>query len=228
MVEMTIAEGFGKAREAAERALQLEPDLAEGHAALGRIRIFHDWDWEGADEALRRALDLAPGDANVICNTAALAGNLGRSEEALALVRGAVALDPLSASAQRSLARLSLEAGLLEEAEAAAEKALELNPQGRLTHYWLGLVRLRQGRLDEALEAFQREGHDVFRLFGLAMAQHTGGRPAESDASLQELINSDATGSAYQIAEAYAFRGETNVAFEWLERAYEQHDPVSP
>ena len=222
--DVEITAGFGKAREAAERALQSEPDLAEGHAALGQIRMWHDWDWDGADESLRRALELAPGDAQVIRDTGVLAGNLGRSEEALALVRRAVALDPLSAPAHRSLARLCVLADLLDEAEAAGQKALELNPKGGFTHFWLGLVRLGQGRLDEALEIVQRETHETFRLLGLTLVQHARRRPAESDAALQELIEKNAAGAAHQIAEAYAYRGETDLAFEWLERAYAQRD----
>ncbi|MEP6610188.1 MAG: adenylate/guanylate cyclase domain-containing protein [Burkholderiaceae bacterium] len=222
--DLKIVEGIDKAREAAEHALRLEPDLAEGHAALGAIRMLYDWDWKGADASLRRAMELAPGDAHVIRDIGNLAGNLGRMEEALALVRRAVALDPLSATAHRFHARLCLFAGFLDEAEVTAKKALELNPQGRLTHYWLGQVRLRQGRLDDALAMFQREGHDTFRLLGLAQLYHVRGRPAESEAALQELIDTDTAGAAYQIALGYAYRGETDLAFEWLERAYVQRD----
>ena len=223
--DVEVTEGFASAREAAERALQLDPDLAEGHAALGQIRRLHDWDWKGADASFRRALELAPGNAQVMRDAGNLAGNLGRPEDALALVQRAVMLDPLSASAYRSLARLSFFAGRLDEAEAAAQKALELSPQGGLTYFWLGLVRLGQGRLDEAQEMFQRESHDTFRLLGLSQAHHAAGRSAESGTALQELIEKDAAGAAYQIALGYAYRGETDLAFEWLERAYVQRDP---
>jgi hypothetical protein len=78
-----------------------------------------------------------------------------------------------------------------------------------------------KSRLDE----FQREGHDTFRLLGLALVQHARGRSAESDAALRELIDQNAAGGAKQIAEAYAYRGEADLAFEWLERAYAQRDP---
>jgi TolB-like protein/class 3 adenylate cyclase/tetratricopeptide (TPR) repeat protein len=223
--DVEITEGFGKAQKAAERALQLEPDLAEGHAALGQVRRLHDWDWKGADDSFRRALELAPGNAQVLRDAGNLAGNLGRPEEALALLRRAAALDPLSATAHRSVARLSYFADLLDEAEAAGQKALELNPQGGLTHFWLGLVRLQQGRMDEAQEMFEREPHDTFRLLGLTQLHHTRGRSAESEAALRELIEKDAAGAAYQIALGYAYRGEMDAAFEWLERAYVQRDP---
>jgi TolB-like protein/class 3 adenylate cyclase/Tfp pilus assembly protein PilF len=223
--DVEVTEAFAKAREAAERALQLDPDLAEGHAALGEIRRLHDWDWKGADASFRRAVELAPGNAQVLRDAGNLAGNLGRPEDALALVRRAVMLDPLSASAHRSLARLSFFADRLDEAEVAGQKALELNPQGGLTHFWLGLVRLGQGRLDEAQEMFQRESHDTFRLLGLSQVHHAGGQSAESGAALQELIEKDAARAAYQIALGYAYRGETDLAFEWLERAYVHRDP---
>ena len=223
--DIAIVEGFDKAREAAEKALQLEPDLPEAHAALGLIRMLYDWDWEGADASYRRALELSPGDAYLMRGRAMLLGNLLRHDEALALIRRAVTLDPLNAGAYRSLARVSIYAGILVEGEAAAKKSLELNPQAGVTPTWVGLVCLRQGRLDEALEYFQRETHETFNLLGRTLLEHARGRRAESEALLHELIEKNAAGAAYQIAEAYAYRGEANLAFEWLERAYTQRDP---
>jgi TolB-like protein/class 3 adenylate cyclase/tetratricopeptide (TPR) repeat protein len=220
-----VAEGSRKARDAAERALELEPDLAEAHRAMGWIRMYHDWNWKGADASFRRALELAPGDAQVLRGAAALAGNLGRQEEAIGLLRRAVALDPLNVSVHRNLAYQCLSTGLLEEAEATANKALELNPQGGFPHYILGLVELAQGRSEEALATFGREVHEGFRLHGLSLAQHALGRPKKSDAGLRAFIEKYAREGAVQIAETYAYRGEANLAFEWLERAYAQRDP---
>ena len=222
---LPIAEGFGKAREAAERALQLAPDLAEAHAALGEILIFYDWEWHGADVSLRRALELAPGNARIMRSTAILAALLGRLDETIALLRRAAALDPLGVPVHRSLGRWCYCAGRLEEAEAAIRKTLELNPHGDRLHHTLGLVRLQQGRLDEALEAFQQERYEALRLLGLTLAQHARGLSAESHAALKELTDTDAAGSAYQIAEGHAYRNEADLAFQWMERAYAQHDP---
>jgi tetratricopeptide (TPR) repeat protein len=84
---------------------------------------------------------------------------------------------------------------------------------------------MRQERLDEAQEMFQREADDTFRLLGLTHVHHARGRSAESAAALRELIEKDSAGAAYQIALGYAYRGETDLAFEWLERAYVQRDP---
>ena len=220
-----ITEGFAKAREAAERAVQFEPDLAESQLAMGWIRMYHDWDWKAADSFLRRAIELAPGDAQALRDTAILAGFLGPADEAVTLLRRAAVLDPLSAQVHRSLVRWCYCAGFFEEAEAALKKTLELNPLGARTHHYLGVVRLAQGRLDEAMHEFQMEGHDTFRLLGLALVQHARGQPAQSDAALRELSEKDPEGSAYQIAQGYAYCGATGLAFGWLERAYVQRDP---
>jgi TolB-like protein/class 3 adenylate cyclase/Flp pilus assembly protein TadD len=220
-----LDEGFNQARTAAERALELEPDLAEGYVALGLVQVNYDWDWEGADASFRRALELAPGNAEALRSAAMLAGSVGRHEEAVALARRAVLLDPLSMSAQRSLGAQCLRAGLLDEAKAVVKKAIEFHPQGGLLHCWLGRVYLAQGRIEEARAAFEAEVIEYFRLQGLALVEYAQGRRAKSDAALRGLIDKYAQESAYQVAEVYAYRGEVDVAFQWLERAYAQHDP---
>jgi TolB-like protein/tetratricopeptide (TPR) repeat protein len=222
---LPIAEGFGKARDAAQRALRLDPDLAEAHAAMGEICTLHDWDWKGADQSFKRALELAPGNARILRSAAVLAGDLGRVQEAIEMLRRAAALDPLGVSVHRSLARRCHAAGFLDEAEAAARKTLEINPHGARNYFLLGFIFLAQERLDEAQEAFQSEVHDTFRLLGLSLVHHACGRDAQSRAALQALVEKDAEGSAYQIALGHAYRGENDLAFEWLERAYRQRDP---
>jgi TolB-like protein/Tfp pilus assembly protein PilF len=223
--DMDINEAFTKAREAAERALQLAPDLAEAHAAMGQIRRLYDWDWKGADACFKRALELSPGDARAVREAGVLARLLGRADEAMALVRRAAVLDPLSGTSHLAVARSCFFVDFLDEAEAEAKKAIELNPSGALTHFWLGLIHLHQGRPAEALDVIQREPHPTFRLLGLSCLHHDCGRPAESEAALQELIEKDSAAGAYQIALGYAYRGEKEPAFEWLERAYVQRDP---
>jgi tetratricopeptide (TPR) repeat protein len=165
---LPIAEGFRKAREAAQRALEIDPDLAEAHAAMGAIRIFYDWDWQGADESLRRALELAPGNARILRSAAIVARSLGRLQDAIELLRRAAALDPLGAPVHRTLAAACHAAGLLDEAEAAATKALEINPHDVGSRFWLGLTLLARGRLDEAQAAFEHEVDALLRLLGLA------------------------------------------------------------
>ena len=218
------AEGYGRAREAATRALALEPDLAEGHSSLGWIRMLHDWDWQGAEASYRRALELAPGNAVVLHQASLLAGCMGHLEEAIVLARRAVEQDPLSGSAHFFLGTTLFAADHRADAVAALRKALELSPQRAATRAQLAAVLLELGLGDEALAEALREPEEWARLYALAIIHHRAGRHAESDELLRQLTAKYASSAAYQVAEVHAMRGEADAAFEWLERAYAQRD----
>jgi adenylate cyclase len=221
----TLDEGFRLAREAAEKAMQLAPDLAEAHDAMGVIRYTNDWDWKGAEASFARARELAPGNIRVMFDAMFLLHARGRYDEAIELLRQAVEVDPLSGAVYRELAMSYFVSGRLDEAQAAIQKSLDLSPRAGFSHYVHSGICLSQGRLDEALEAAQREIHDTFRLLSLAHVYHAQGRHAESDAALEELIETDADRNvAFQIAEAFAYREDRDQAFAWLERAYTQRD----
>jgi tetratricopeptide (TPR) repeat protein len=217
-------EGYRTAREAVERALALAPDLAEAHATLGWIRLTYDWDWSGADASYQTALTLEPGNATVVRGAASLASALGRFEEAMALDRRAVDLDPLNVPTLYTLGLHAYYAGRLDVATTALTKALELNPSFPAAHSLLGRVYLAQSRPPAALAEMERESNPGFRAYGLALAYHATGKKAESDAALADLIAKFGDVAAYQVAEVYAYRGQTDEAFEWLERAYTQRD----
>jgi TolB-like protein/tetratricopeptide (TPR) repeat protein len=220
-----IVEGFERAREAAQRALHLAPDLAEGHVELGLVFQNYDWNWAAADASFRRAVELAPGDARALSAAAGLATFQGRHDEALDLMRKTIALDPLSARTHREAGTAYYVSGRLDEAASLYMRALDLSPSAGLAHAFLAIVRLSQGRGDEALALAQAESHDVFRNAALAMTHHAQGRPAESDAALRALIDGFAWTAAFQVAEVHAHRNEVDKAFEWLETAYRQRDP---
>ena len=219
------ADAFERARAAALRAIELEPNLAEGHAALGFVRMANDRNWQEAHASFRRALELAPGNVGVLRDVAIMAACLGRQDEAIALLRRAVTLDPLSARGHRVLGSRYLNAGLLAEAESSLRKALELNPGGAFTHYWLGMIDLACGRWEQARSAFQQEGNPVLRLLGLTLVEHSLGQSSRAEATLRELVEKHASGGASQIALAYAYIGEADKAFAWLERADAERDP---
>ncbi|MBZ5646055.1 MAG: protein kinase [Acidobacteriia bacterium] len=221
---LPVVESYQKAREAARRALELNPNLAEAHAAMGLIKTIHDWDWVAADASYQRALALEPGNATVAFGAAVLALALGRVEEATALDRKAVELDPLNTQTHVNLGVATYYAGRQEEAVAALRKALELDPERPYAHAVLGQVYLAQSHPQEALAEMEREPDLNWRLYGLALANHALGRARESDAALAELTAKYDTTNAFQVAEVYAFRGEVDRAFEWLERAYAQRD----
>jgi tetratricopeptide (TPR) repeat protein len=219
-----VDEGFRKSRQGAEKALTLDPNLAEAHAALGRIRLFHDWDWSGADAASKRALELEPGNAMVVRVAAILAATLGRFDEAVHLSRRAIELDPLSLSSHISLGFSALRAGRLNEAEGVFRRAIEFNPGYPSAHLQLGRVYLMQSKPETALQEMEREKEPLWRRFGLALTYHGLGRKKQADGALNDFLEEDKDRAAFQIAEVYAFRGEADKAFEWLERAYAQRD----
>lgn len=216
--------GYGRAREAVERSLALEPDLAEGHSIIGAIQEVYDWDWRGAEASAARALELAPGNATVLRRAALLAMTMGRLEEAIGLNRRALEQDPLSAAAYINLGGMLHAADRLTEAEAAYRKGLELAPQRSGAHAYLALTLLAEGRGKEALAEAVGEPDEGFRLWASAIVHHALGHEAESEAALQEQIEKHAASFAYQVAEVHEARGDVEAAFEWLDRAYAQRD----
>ncbi|SRR6266404_1566270 len=216
-------EGHRLAREAVERALSLDPNLAEAHEQMGDMKDSIDFDWAGANASYQRAIALEPGNARFLGSAASLAVILGRFDEGLRLARRAVELDPLNARMRMGLGQLKYWTGALDEAIADLKRSLELDPQA-LSHIFLAEIYVIQGRAQEALAEIEQEQSDELRLEHYAIAYHSLGRGKESDTALQELITKYHTIDAYQIAEVYAFRNQPDQAFEWLDRAYAQRD----
>src|SRR5882762_5499191 len=216
------AEGQRLAREAVERALSLNPNLAAAHAEVARLKLFVDFDLVAADAAAKRAIALEPGVPASVITAAGTAKYLGRLDEALQLNRRAVDLDPLNAESWESLAETESFIGRLDEAAADARKALELSPDVWPGHLLLSKIYLMQGRLEDALPEIERIRYDSQRAFLYAMAYYAIGRQKESDTALSELIAKDHARSPYSIATVYAFENRSDQAFEWLDRAYAQ------
>jgi TolB-like protein/TPR repeat protein len=219
-----VEEGQRLAREAVERALALNPTLAQAHTQMGRIKQQVDFDWAGSDASFHRAVTLDPGNPEVVRTAAGSASMLGRFDEALPLNRRAVDLDPLNADSWESFAETEFYMGQLDQAAADCKKALELNPDVVATHMVLSQIYVMQGRPHDALPEIELVRPDAERGWLYAIAYYTLGRKKESDAALSEFITKYDTSGAYQIAEVYAFRNQPDEAFEWLERAYAQRD----
>ena len=218
-----VEEGQRLAREAAERALALNPNLAEAHAQMGRIKQFVDFDWAGADESIQRAIALEPGNSDTLRTAATSAAVFGRFDQALELARRAVELDPLNAASRVRLAWVEYYRGAPDEAVADLKRALELSPNAPIARL-LSEIYVLQGRAKDALPEIERVRPDYARASMYAIAYHALGREHESDAALSELVEKYHAIAAYQIATVYAFRKQQNQAFEWLDRAYTQHD----
>jgi TolB-like protein/tetratricopeptide (TPR) repeat protein len=217
---------FERAREAAQLAQRLTPRSPEPHVWMARIHTYHDWDWAGADQELQQAFALGPRDTYGAQAASQLAAARGQWDEARQLAIEALERDPLSPDAQMFLGwNVYLHTGQLPEAEQSFRRGLRIAPKWGSGQYFLGEALMLQGHLEAALAEFQKESVDDGRLEGSAMALFAAGRKAESDSQLAEAIRRNGTSWPSETARTYAFRGEKDRAFEWLDRAYEQRDP---
>jgi TolB-like protein/Flp pilus assembly protein TadD len=215
---------FEKARRETAAALKLDPKNLEAHAVLAGIHIVYDWDWAAASREIQQVETFTPGNADLLGDEAILSGTLGRWDEALRQIKAALSKDPLNPSYFVILSSIEESRGHLPEAEAAIRRVLDIRPTYDSAHYYLGLLLLERGDRDAALAEMQQETDNASKQEGLAMVYYALGRKAESDAALAGMLNGDADGNAFGIAEVYAFRGQSDEAMHWLERAYAQKD----
>ncbi len=208
----------------AEKAIALGPEEADGYAARGILRSTFSWDWPGAQADLAKALVLDSASAAAQRYNAGLLESFGRLPEAIAALKKAVELDPLSNAAWERLGLYLTESRDYPGAGEALHRALEIKPESPFGLNNLVALQLLEGKAAEALATARRNDFESLRLQGVAMAEHTLGHAKESQQALDELVAKHAQDSAFEIAEAFAWRGEKDKAFEWLERAYQQHD----
>lgn len=216
--------GRRRASEAAELAVAQDPALGEAYNARAVLRFVFDLDWNGGDADFAQALVFNPGDVMTHWQYSRLLAALGRMPEALAAAGQATQLDPLSAQAWEIQARYQLASGDTRAARRSLEHALDLAPDHGRAPLGLGMAALLDGDAAAARTWYARSDNDTFRLAGLAMAAHDLGDDAESRRFLQQLLAEHAYNSAYQIAGVFAWRGEHDLAFDWLQRAVSQRD----
>jgi TolB-like protein len=208
----------------AEKAVAIDPHLAEAHAALGWVRFFIEWKFAEGLAELRSAQELSPWNPTANDLMARVVVYLGQVQEAEKLARQAIELDPLGYQARTSLARVLFTEGKLDEVEASARKAAELQPTAAGNHRWQVFVAIQRGDGEAALREARLEPNEGYRHFELALAHYARGDRPAADAALAELIAKDGDFLAYQIAEVYAWRGEKDKAFEWLQISLNDHD----
>jgi len=224
----TFGEGYRLAREAANNALEIDPDDALAHSHLGKIAMSFDYDFAASARHHERALALAPNNTDIIQDAATLIECLGRLDEAITLFEYQIARDPVNSRGHHYLGLAYLNAGRLEEAIASFSTALVLSPGAIWTQFLIGEALLLKGEPEAALAAVQQESQEAYRLIGLSMAYHALGQSAESDSALAELIEKYEQDAANNISYVLAFRGEADRAFEWLEKAVQFKDTGLP
>jgi TolB-like protein/Flp pilus assembly protein TadD len=217
-------DAFAKAREAARRALAVSPELAAAHLAWGYVLQSADFDWRGAEAEFRRAIELAPNDAEAKYFLGSQLATLGEVEAAIELTRQALATEPLRASWYNWLGNYLLGLNRLDEAERAVRTAIDLQPGAVWYHQTLTAIQVQRGNAPGALAAAQQEPEGVWRDYALVLARQIGTDRGAAEAALRTMIDRDANISAYQIAQAYALRNDAKATFEWLERAWSNRD----
>jgi len=217
-------EGFALAREAADKALIIDPDYSMSHALLGRIAMVHDNDLAAAARHYERALALDPVNPNILSNVASMLQNLGRLEQAILLNEYVSTRDPVNPLGHSKLGRAYFYADRWDDSIASYQTALRLSPGFIGARYRIGTALLFKGELEAALVDMQQEGLDGYRLIGLVLAHHALGQAQASDEALAELIEKYEREAPYNIAYGFAFREEADRAFEWLDKAVEYRD----
>jgi serine/threonine protein kinase/TolB-like protein len=220
----TVQSAYRKAREAAERALAIDPDQAIAHRVLGYIYWDYDLNRDAGQAEFKKSRELDPSDADGLSALTVVALAFGRIDEAVELKRRNAEADPLNALMLDDLGSLYLDANRPADAERAIRRALALNPGYTGGHCNLGQVLLARGQPELALEEMRRETDQAARASCLPFAYWALGHYADADAATRLLIDQYADVNSYGIAQLYAFEGKTDSAFEWLERSYRQRD----
>jgi len=217
--------GVTKAYEAAKHSVTLDPELALGWVSMSQIQGNYRWNWSESNESMQRALELEPNASYVLTEASALAKSLGRMKQAVAHARKASAMDPLNQHALSALAARLEAAGLLQEAEKIQRHLYTLNPDYAGVNSTIAWILLRQGNTEQALAALEDESDNFWRSLIEQLALFSLGKHAEADALLNIFVEKYHTHGAYQIAEIYGWQNRPDEAFQWLEKAYDQHDP---
>lgn len=216
---------YPRAREAAEKGLALDERLAPAHAVLGFVRLHADWDWAGAEAALRRAVELEPQRATPRLWYAILLEATGRAEEAVAEARRAAELAPREAPVRAGLGYRLYWARRYDEAVAELTAALELDRTLETAHYFIGRARVQQGRFDDARAAFARARELSPRDANLdsaeAYLEALAGRRNQAERTLAELERLALRNLPFcsQVAGIRAALGDKEAALGWLDLA---------
>ena len=211
-------EGYELGREAALKAIEINPDTATAYAALGWIAMHFDGDLVTAGEHFRRALELDPNNLSTIRNAATYAYAIGQLDYALELGEYSVSRDPVNPAAYFNLTQHYTLAGRHEEAIEAAETALTLSPGMPGANYFIGESLLRMNQPEKALEYFTRETDDEWRVKGTSLALYELGQMTEYENKFTELRDGWEDRWPTEIAHVYAWAGNADAVFPLLEK----------
>jgi len=219
---------YPRAKEMASKAIQIDGTLAEAHTSLATLKAIYDWDWSGAEQEFRRAIELNPSYATAHHWYAEdLLIRMGRQGEALAEIERARQLDPLSLQINAVQGRILSLSNQNDKAIDQGRRALDLDPGWSAGHWWIGLPYEQRRRYPEAIVEFQKAislsaGNSTF-LTALGHAYAVSGQKTEAAKILQQLQKLPLV-TAFDIALLHAGLGHNDQAFRWLGKACDERD----
>ena len=222
---LPLDEGFALAMHALDKALEIDDQLASAWAGLAWMKRTVFWDWQGARVAIERALRLEPNNTMVIGTAASIASTFGEHDKAIELFERSVESNPLGLSTLTALGNRYMAVGRHVEARTLYERVLALNSEYPQAGFRIATTYLNEGRPEEALAQLNGIPDDArFRQIKAA-ALFDMGETQKAQMALDDFLESPAKDRPLRIAVLYAWRGENDEAFEWLEMAFEQRIP---
>jgi len=226
-VEDFIAE-FKIVHEYADKALELEPSLADALIAKGIAISAGDWDYASANQYFSRALESMPNHIDALSWTATLTMFQRRTDEAIALFSRILELDPLSISSHRDLGDAYTAARRLDDALAIYRKALRLRPDTARVHGRMAAIFLSRGEFEAAAEEARQEPVAWNRDMRAIMINSRGQDSEAFQLAAKAYEEQYGLSNSYQLAEMYGYAGDLENTFKWLEMSHEVHDPGMP
>ncbi len=220
-----MREGFAKAQADARQALALAPDLAQAHLASANVAELGTLDFTQASDAYKRALALAPGNADVLRLSGKFAAYMGQFDAGIAAARRAVVLDPLARASHSVLGRTLYVAHRYQEAIDALAEVLSLDPDYKDTYTYRGFAYYGAGDLQSARASCETRPDYWGNQYCLAVTYDRLGRHADAEAELAKMKVVIGDSASYQYATVYAQWGNRAQALEWLETALRVRDP---
>lgn len=219
-----------QAKAAAMKALEIDESMAEPHAILAFIHFWYDWDWPGAEREAKRAIALNPNSAFAHLAYAHWLSLVGRGPEAVAEGAAAVKLDPLSLMTNALEGSFLHFDGRNDEARTQLQKTLELDPGFWIAHLYLGKILVQQGKYAQAsaelAKARETSHGNSLTISVRGYAAALTGDAAKAQAVLDELqsVSTHRYIPPQTIALIYAGLGQSDQAFLWLDKAFDEHD----
>jgi len=223
-------EAFPKVKEAAEKALEMDENLAEAHIKLAAVKFYYDWDWLAAEEEYKRAIELNPSSANAYEEYGVYLGTMGRHDEAIIEAKRAKKLDPLSLDKRSNLAIVLMMARQYDQALEELKKILEMDPNFFVAHVYLALIYRFKGMFNKAIAEIEKvkelSGEKLQMMGMVAQIYAYLDKRDEAKKLLDEMLelSKHEYVSPWRIAMIYVSLGQKDQAFEWLEKAYEARD----